>query len=471
MVVVALLVGLTLGWFILRGVRRKHDNPKYIPTSFLKNLWSKWEPGKRHRAVPQSDGLEPHRQVALPASSVHSSSVALDAAVSRPAGATGTLTTQEVIDRHTSVRSIMTLPAYNPNPLQNEQVLGREGERGGVDVVVEFPEGADEEEASREAEMEALYQVRVARRREIEEREERRRLKREARERGDMVALRELQARSRAPSNASSAGPSVEEARAEHERIKKERQRAISSVSYGDLGVARHDGTRLRANSNDSEREGLLGGAATMGGGSYHRRDHSASSVLSGFTMNTELPSGGGARSRSGSMLSERPGTLERRASNRSQARNPSHERTGSSPEMINYDDIPPNSPPGYENISLDNIDDGPHSEPPPGYSTSDIPSGEPRSTTTTPTLDAAPFSSNSRRASSASHIGQLLLETIPSNSRASLSAPTPAAERRRSSGSVASPRVPSLTLPTLPSIHIDPGSPAGSYSNNHPDI
>lgn len=79
----------------------------------------------------------------------------------------------------------MTLPPYNQNPLHNEQILGREGERGGVDVVIEFPEGDDEEEAAREAEMEALYQVRLARRRENEEREERRRLKREARERGD----------------------------------------------------------------------------------------------------------------------------------------------------------------------------------------------------------------------------------------------------------------------------------------------
>jgi hypothetical protein len=469
--VVAILVGLSLGWFILRSVRRKHDNPKYLPTPFLKNLWTKWEPGKPHRAIPQSDGLEPHRQVGLPlaASSVHSSSLAVDAAIPRPAGVTGVLTSQEVIDRHTSVRSIMTLPAYNPNPLQSEQVLGREGERGGVDVVVEFPEGADEEEASREAEMEALYQVRVARRREIEEREERRRLKREARERGDMVALRELQVRSRAPSNASSAGPSVDEARAEHGRIKKERQRAISSVSYADLGVARHDGTRLRANSNDSEREGLLGNAAIMGGGSYHRRDHSASSVLSADTMNTELPSGGGARSRSGSMLSERPGTLLRRASNRSQVRMPSHERTGSSPEMIEYDDIPSNSPPGYENISLDTVDDGPRSEPPPGYSTSTVPSGESRPTATTPTLDTTPVNTDGRRAS-ASHIGQLLLERVPSNSRASLSAPTPAGERRRSSGGVGTPRVPTLTLPSLPSIHIDPGSPAGSYSNNHPE-
>ena len=158
------------------------------------------------------------------------------------------------VDRNTSVRSVMTLPAYRPNALGNEQVLGREGDRGGIDVVIEFPETQDDEEQRREEEMEALYQVRLARRRENEEREERRRLRREARERGDYVALREIAARARAASGAS-AGQTVEELRAEHERIKKERQRAVSSVSYGDLGVARHDGTRLRANSQDSERQ------------------------------------------------------------------------------------------------------------------------------------------------------------------------------------------------------------------------
>src|ERR1035438_5580475 len=127
----------------------------------------------------------------------------------------------------------MTLPAYNPSASQNEQVLGREGERGGIDVVIEFPETVDEEEQQREAEMEALYQVRLARRRENEEREERRRLRREARERGDFVALREISERQRTAS-ATSAGPTVEELRAEHDRIKRERQRAVSSVSYAD---------------------------------------------------------------------------------------------------------------------------------------------------------------------------------------------------------------------------------------------
>jgi hypothetical protein len=119
------------------------------------------------------------------------------------------------------------------------------GDRGGIDVVVDFPEGVNKREARREEEMEALYQVRLARRRENEEREGRRRLRREARERGDYVALRDIQARAR-PSSGASAGRIAEEVQANYERIKKERQRALSSVSYADafgFREPRHEST------------------------------------------------------------------------------------------------------------------------------------------------------------------------------------------------------------------------------------
>ena len=346
--------------------------------------------------------------------------------------------------------------------------------------MIEFPEGADEEEAAREAEMEALYQVRLARRRENEEREERRRLKREARERGDFVALRELQARSRAPSS-SSAGPSVEEARAEHERIKKERQRAISSVSYADLRVARHDGTRLRANSNDSERDGLLGNAAGMGSGPYHQRDPSASSVLSLDTMNTDQASGRLPHSRRGSALSDRADTTLRQVSTNSRSGSPGIERVGSSPEMIEADDLPPNSPPGYENISLDTPHDSQSREPPPGYSTSSIPSGQPRAATTplpapTPAVSrptAVTVDSEGRR-TSPSHVGQMMLERMPSNSSSTsvpVSARASAADVYMSGGATEpdAPLLPTLSLPSLPSIQIDPASPS-RYSTHGPD-
>jgi hypothetical protein len=78
---------------------------------------------------------------------------------------------------------------------------------------------------------------------------------------------------------------------AEHQS--RSRDRRVSSVSYADLGVARHDGTRIRANSNESERP-LLDSAASIGGGtirpwsthdsaslSTHHRNRSATSVVS----------------------------------------------------------------------------------------------------------------------------------------------------------------------------------------------
>jgi hypothetical protein len=73
----------------------------------------------------------------------------------------------------------------------------------------------------------------------------------------------------------------------------------VSSVAYGSLGEVRHDGTRLRANSNESERGGLLSGAAPMGENtgrarglsdatSMHSRDRSASAI-SISTMGSDI--------------------------------------------------------------------------------------------------------------------------------------------------------------------------------------
>lgn len=363
------------------------------------------------------------------------------------------------------MRSVMTLPAYHQNALHNEQVLGREGERGGIDVVVEFPETQDDEESRRDEEMEALYQVRLARRRENEEREERRRLRREARERGDYVALREIAARARAASGASGS-QTIDDLRAEHERIKKERQRAVSSVSYGDLGVARHDGTRLRANSQDDERQGLLGDAASIAASShYHRRERSASSIISIDTTGSAEPSPQFARDRANSNVSNRTGR-------------PSNDgRAGSSPEMIEHDDAPPNSPPGYENIPLSTPHDShTHNEPPPDYTSPTLARGEPHpdisssfppTSTHIPTAEDPvspmspelhPTSVDSRRGST--HVAHQLVDSRSSSSN-SLNAGRPTEHRRASSRGVGgAPQLPSLRLGGLPSIMVDPGSP-----------
>lgn len=189
------------------------------------------------------------------------------------------------VDRNTSVRSVMTLPAYSPAARDTEQILGREGERGGIDVVLEYPENADEEETRREEEMESLYQIRRARRDEQAEREERRRQRREARSRGDFETLRRLQEESR--QRAQDDTLVSQQLIAEHQNT--DRRRRVSSVQYAELGVARHDGSRIRANSTESDNRPLLDSAASISGAStrpsaltsMHTRGRSASSVLS----------------------------------------------------------------------------------------------------------------------------------------------------------------------------------------------
>jgi hypothetical protein len=86
---------------------------------------------------------------------------------------------------------------------------------------------------------------------------------------------------------------------AEHQS--RSRERRVSSVSYAELGVARHDGTRIRAGSSESDRP-LLSSAASMGGTSNrpgsaqdtaslhtHNRDPSASSIMSVSDDGTEV--------------------------------------------------------------------------------------------------------------------------------------------------------------------------------------
>lgn len=233
----------------------------------------------------------------------------------------------------------MTLPAYNPMARDTERVLGREGERAGIDVVLEYPESDIVAEQRRDEEMEALYQIRLARRTEAANREERRRLQREARERHDHVALEELRLQARAASN----NNTLEAMRAEHERIRS-RERAVSAVSYGDLGVARHDGTRIRANSEESERP-LLADAESMAANSMHTRNRSRSSVLSIDTVDSDFPNPQFMRDRANS----RPESSLRRMSTNNQ------EGSMSSPELINAesDDIPEQEPPEYVDVAL----------------------------------------------------------------------------------------------------------------------
>ena len=147
--------------------------------------------------------------------------------------------------------------------------------------MIEFPETAEEEEERREQDMESLYQIRQTRRHEINERHDRRRERQEAREAGNWARLEQLRlqsqarARARAGSSASAASSTTSlpiaaanasSMIADHQARASSRDRRVSSVSYADLGLARHDGSRLRADSVESDHRPLLDSAASMGG-------------------------------------------------------------------------------------------------------------------------------------------------------------------------------------------------------------
>jgi len=389
----ATVVLIAITYFGLRRLRIQYQNPKYIPTPFLKRLWTNWKvPKYRHRyQLPtDDDGDMAIRGANHMRDARNNLRASLRDSGTRGAAA-GSTTDNAGVDRNTSVRSVMTLPAYRMDPNEHEQVLGREGERGGIDVVVEMPT-AEDEEALRDEEMETLYQIRLARRRQNQEREDRRqrrREEREARARNDAVALEELRRRERENAEASAA-ETVQELRREHDRIKETRQRAVSSVSYHEVGLVRADGTRLRANSTESERVGLLSDAASIApsarsasacgpGSLFHRRDRSASSVISIDTGHS--PPGTPNLTTGDSTFSLHS------AGNRSRADSgPNTPRAGSSPEMIDAAeadlgdvDMPTHSPPGYDDVSLEEITpahsresrsgaESPYNEPPPDY-------------------------------------------------------------------------------------------------------
>ena len=294
MIVVAIAVIL---YMTLKHLRKKHANPKYVPTKFLKQKWENWSPigfmpkGNYSSRLQQRDGSVPTLHMTSETRSARGSALNLPDVERGETAETPQNGAGATVDRHTSVRSVMTLPAYSSSVRDNEQVLGREGDRDGIDIVIEQPETIDEEEERREDEMESLYQIRVQRRREIADRETRRRERREARDRNDQNALRRLREESnlRVQDRDTTGGATA--MIAEHQS--KSRDRRVSSVSYADLGVARHDGTRIRANSNESERP-LLDSAASIGGGtirpwsthdsaslSTHHRNRSATSVVS----------------------------------------------------------------------------------------------------------------------------------------------------------------------------------------------
>ncbi|CAK7273938.1 hypothetical protein SEPCBS119000_005914 [Sporothrix epigloea] len=368
------------------------------------------------------------------------------------------------VDRNTSVRSVMTLPPYRHKPLENESVLGREGERDGIDIVIEMPT-VEDEEALREGEMDALYQIRVARRRQIEEQEALRAARSQARTQNDQVALSRIREQTRAA--ATSNTQEIESLRRDHNRARESRARAVGSVSYAELGVARHDGTRIRANSSESERIGLLSDVANIGMSgaaarpssdlqpssqrpSLHQRGHSGNSVLSVETAH----SGDEPRDARIHLPSAQTSTRSRASS---------IDRAGSSPELIDAaedgEDLPsrspPRSPPSYDDVSLSSLtpaqthSENPYIEPPPEYTleSTDTRSRRGSSHSTVPSVEAAAAAMSSPAETSTPTQGISLTGDISAN------------QLPHNSNTV--PQVPNLRIDPPPQIAIEPPSAA----------
>jgi hypothetical protein len=242
--VILAVIWILAGLCVLRRLRIKNYPPKLLPGKFLKRQWNKWSPGESQK----------YGQVRNETSNRDEETAYNGAAMDGP------VTAEDAPRRVTSVRSIITLPPYSPVPKATEQVIAREGEREGMDIVVEFPETAEDEEMRRDEEMETLYQIRLRRREEIAEREARRRQRHEARARGDYGRLQQLSHESMAARSrtGTTAAAMLEEHRS------RGRETRISAVTYAALGHVRHDGSRLRAGSTDSDQHPLLDSASAI---------------------------------------------------------------------------------------------------------------------------------------------------------------------------------------------------------------
>lgn len=379
--VVALILVLVVSWYALRRLRFKHENPRYVPTAFLKKKWRNWKPRNysiskgNYSAGLQETSYGPNWQ--LPSENRSARNSRQDLPDVERQHAEETAQEGDGVNRNTSVRSVMTLPTYSRSVRENERILGREGDRDGIDVVVEAPEGEEEEEARREEEMESLYQIRLQRRREVEEREDRRRRRREARARGDFAEVERIRQEGvTATQQREIAGASA--MITEHQG--KNRDRRISSVSYADVGVARHDGTRIRAGSTESDSRPLLDSAASISGGAslrpwptresnftHHRNQSQTGSFMSGASdessemvdLSQEPPFGRagsdydivnmnqGSHSRNGSTISTPAGGRSRASTTNTMPVRPSVDTAVSGD--LGESQIPSAEPPSYD--------------------------------------------------------------------------------------------------------------------------
>lgn len=309
-----------IGYLILRHCRKsQREPPRFLPEA-LRKRWREWNPG-----TYTSPGPTPRHP------STRNSARNRHLRNANPGGGAG----GAGIDRNTSVRSVMTLPEYRPiAAADRERTIAREGERGGIDVVIEFPETIDEEESRREEHMQTLYEIRLARQ-----------LERAAtRESAELSAAAAMGRPGSSESSVRLVAPDPPVSAAQLMTALAsitERERRLSKVQYAEIGVARHDGTRVRP-SMDSDRP-LLDATAPMG--------NSAASLRSTY-----------AHGRSESGVSYASATPERRGSEeiiRMGGARPSTDTRRESEPVANGDDPPPFAPGNY---------DGGEWGPPPDY-------------------------------------------------------------------------------------------------------
>ncbi|KAF3936597.1 hypothetical protein ABW19_dt0207719 [Dactylella cylindrospora] len=272
-ITIVVLIGIVIfafvSYIVLKSLRHRYKDPKYLPGSWLKKKWKNWDViGYNSAATGSSSGPNQAR-------------------INRAARSRANIEANRALDRQNSVRSVITLPPYREMAeMDLERTIGREGERDGVDTVIVFPETAEEEEDRREERMQAMYELRLQRRAQ--------RAARDARASGSVASLENPNATTVSLTamdmEAGGSGRTTSELTA---AILNERSRRLSEVSYSDVGYSRSDGSRIRSTSSNrnetTDSQPLLSDAASAG-----RRSRSGSML----SLNTSLSGGRGSMDR-----------------------------------------------------------------------------------------------------------------------------------------------------------------------------
>ncbi|EWC44669.1 hypothetical protein DRE_06565 [Drechslerella stenobrocha 248] len=278
--VIATIILFFLTYVILKSIRLRYKDPKYLPGSWLKNKWQNWDV-MGYQATPNASNPTQAR-------------------INRVARSRANIEANRALDRQNSVRSVITLPPYREMAeMDLERTIGREGERDGLDTIVSLPETAEQEEERREERMQAMYELRLQRRAQ--------RAAREARNSGSVTSLGQTSTNT-GSGNASGtdpnattvsltamdmeAGGSGRTASELTAAILNDRTRRLSEVAYAEVGYARHDGSRIRETSSNrnsrsnapTDSQPLLSDSST----GQRRTSHTGSM----FSLNTNVSGG-----------------------------------------------------------------------------------------------------------------------------------------------------------------------------------